>query len=46
MNKEDRLICLGTIIGICACSEARDNLGEDFTEFINWIREKIEEDKK
>lgn len=45
MNKQDKQFFLGVLCGIVNCSTASENLNESFLEFINWIREKIEEEK-
>jgi len=44
MNKKDKYISLGFMLGIIGCSNMKESLDDSFNEFINWILEKIDEE--
>ena len=46
MDKAEKLIAYGCILGIIACSESRKNLNNTIIEFITWIEQKIKEEKE
>jgi hypothetical protein len=46
MTKDEKFTALGVIIGIIANSKARDIISGDLEDFLNWIKDKIEEEKE
>ncbi len=46
MNKKDKYIAFGCIVGIISASPSAERMNEDFAVFMKWIEEKIDEEEK